>query len=307
MRAIGVPLVSEHPAGKIRHHPERLAAAITALAQGKLGAWRSRAEARRHVRCTNGFISFANARSRSARIPNTCIRAASIRRRSSYLRYGLESQAGFVVITGEIGSGKTTLLQTLLRNLDSQTTVGRIVNTMLEPRELLETIMIDFGLDPTRPEQAAAAPRSRAVSRRSASRRPAGAAGHRRSAEPQPRRARRAADAVEPRDREIEAAADRAGRPAQSARQAAMRPNSSNSASASPSAITCRRSTQTRRCTTSTIGSGVRRSARRSSFRRTRPPSSTRAAAACRGSSTSSAMPRWCSAMRKSAGRSIAS
>src|SRR5829696_3186868 len=66
-----------------------------------------------------------------------------------YLRYGLESQAGFIVITGEIGSGKTTLLQTLLRGLDSQTTVGRIVNTMLEPRELLETIMIDFGLDPT--------------------------------------------------------------------------------------------------------------------------------------------------------------
>ena len=66
----------------------------------------------------------------------------------NYLRYGLESHAGFVVITGEIGSGKTTLLQTLLRGLDSQTTVGRIVNTMLEPRELLETIMIDFGLDP---------------------------------------------------------------------------------------------------------------------------------------------------------------
>ena len=65
-----------------------------------------------------------------------------------YLRYGLETQAGFVVITGEIGSGKTTLLQTLLRGMDSQTTVGRIVNTMLEPRELLETIMIDFGLDP---------------------------------------------------------------------------------------------------------------------------------------------------------------
>jgi type II secretory pathway predicted ATPase ExeA len=62
-----------------------------------------------------------------------------------YLRYGLESHAGFIVITGEIGSGKTTLLQTLLRGLDSQTTVGRIVNTILEPRELLETIVIDFG------------------------------------------------------------------------------------------------------------------------------------------------------------------
>jgi uncharacterized cofD-like protein len=45
VRPIGVPLVSEHPAGKVRHHPERLAAAITALAQGKLGAWRGRADA----------------------------------------------------------------------------------------------------------------------------------------------------------------------------------------------------------------------------------------------------------------------
>ena len=45
IQPIGVPMVSEHPAGKIRHHPERLAAAITALAQGKLGAWRGRAEA----------------------------------------------------------------------------------------------------------------------------------------------------------------------------------------------------------------------------------------------------------------------
>ncbi len=45
VRPIGVPLVSEHPAGKIRHHPDRLGAAITALGQRKLGAWRGRAEA----------------------------------------------------------------------------------------------------------------------------------------------------------------------------------------------------------------------------------------------------------------------
>ena len=44
IQPIGVPLVSEHPAGKIRHHPERLASAITAIGQGKLGAWRGRAE-----------------------------------------------------------------------------------------------------------------------------------------------------------------------------------------------------------------------------------------------------------------------
>lgn len=65
-----------------------------------------------------------------------------------YLRYGLESQAGFIVITGEIGSGKTTLLQSVLQRLDNRTTVARIVNTTLEPRELLEAILIDFGLEP---------------------------------------------------------------------------------------------------------------------------------------------------------------
>src|SRR5688500_20378420 len=61
-----------------------------------------------------------------------------------YLRYGLESHAGFIVITGEIGSGKTTLLQTLLRGMDSQTTVGRIVNTMLQPSEPIGALMVDF-------------------------------------------------------------------------------------------------------------------------------------------------------------------
>ena len=67
----------------------------------------------------------------------------------SYLRYGIEGHAGFVVITGEIGSGKTTMLQSLLGRLDRNTTVARLVNTMLDPRELLEAIMLDFGMDPT--------------------------------------------------------------------------------------------------------------------------------------------------------------
>jgi len=67
----------------------------------------------------------------------------------SYLRYGIEGHAGFVVITGEIGSGKTTMLQSLLGRLDRNTTVARLVNTMLDARELLEAIVLDFGIDPT--------------------------------------------------------------------------------------------------------------------------------------------------------------
>jgi putative secretion ATPase (PEP-CTERM system associated) len=66
-----------------------------------------------------------------------------------YLRYGIEGRAGFVVITGEIGSGKTTMLQSLLGRRDSGTAVARSVNTLLEPRERRDTILRDFGLDPT--------------------------------------------------------------------------------------------------------------------------------------------------------------
>ena len=64
-----------------------------------------------------------------------------------YLRFGIEGHAGFVVITGEIGSGKTTLLQVLLRNLDGSTTVIRLVNTLLTGRELLESMLLDLGVE----------------------------------------------------------------------------------------------------------------------------------------------------------------
>jgi putative secretion ATPase (PEP-CTERM system associated) len=64
------------------------------------------------------------------------------------IRFGIESRVGFIVVTGEIGAGKTTVLQTLLRRLDERAVVARLVNTILEPRELLDAIAIDFGLDP---------------------------------------------------------------------------------------------------------------------------------------------------------------
>jgi putative secretion ATPase (PEP-CTERM system associated) len=66
----------------------------------------------------------------------------------SYLRYGIEGHAGFIVITGEVGSGKTTLLQAALRGVDTHTAVARVVNTQLDARDLLEAVMLDFGLAP---------------------------------------------------------------------------------------------------------------------------------------------------------------
>jgi len=66
----------------------------------------------------------------------------------SHLRYGIEGHAGFIVVTGEIGCGKTTMLQTVLRALDKKTSIARLMNTMLDARELLQAIMLDFGLEP---------------------------------------------------------------------------------------------------------------------------------------------------------------
>jgi type II secretory pathway predicted ATPase ExeA len=47
----------------------------------------------------------------------------------SLLEYGLETQAGFGLLTGDVGSGKTTLTRQLIRQLDRRVTVGLISNT----------------------------------------------------------------------------------------------------------------------------------------------------------------------------------
>jgi uncharacterized cofD-like protein len=41
---LGLPLFSEQPAGRIRHHPERLATALAAIARGRLATWRASTE-----------------------------------------------------------------------------------------------------------------------------------------------------------------------------------------------------------------------------------------------------------------------
>src|ERR1044072_3775209 len=66
----------------------------------------------------------------------------------SMLEYGLGSQTGFTVITGEIGSGKTTLLQYLLKNTDPSHTIGYVTNTAELNKDLMKWILYAFDLRP---------------------------------------------------------------------------------------------------------------------------------------------------------------
>lgn len=62
------------------------------------------------------------------------------------LEYGIQSRAGFSVICGEIGCGKTTLIRHLLNSLGHDLTVGLVYNTHQDIADLLEWIMLAFGL-----------------------------------------------------------------------------------------------------------------------------------------------------------------
>ncbi|HLN25327.1 MAG TPA: AAA family ATPase [Patescibacteria group bacterium] len=63
------------------------------------------------------------------------------------LEYGLMTQAGIMVITGEVGSGKTTLIRRFLRTAATDTTVGLITNTYWPVEEMLKWVLFSFNID----------------------------------------------------------------------------------------------------------------------------------------------------------------
>jgi len=63
------------------------------------------------------------------------------------LEYGIMNLAGFTVVTGDIGCGKTTLIRHLLNHLEQDVTVGLISNTHKSFGELLQWVMLAFGLE----------------------------------------------------------------------------------------------------------------------------------------------------------------
>ncbi len=62
------------------------------------------------------------------------------------LEYGLMSQAGFSVISGDIGTGKTTLIRKLLSQIGDDIRVGLISNTHQSFGELMQWVALAFDI-----------------------------------------------------------------------------------------------------------------------------------------------------------------
>jgi general secretion pathway protein A len=65
------------------------------------------------------------------------------------LEYGLESQAAFSLLTGDVGSGKTTLVRSLLRGLGDQVVVGLISHTHSQFKTIHSWALSALGIKPT--------------------------------------------------------------------------------------------------------------------------------------------------------------
>lgn len=62
----------------------------------------------------------------------------------AHLLFGINSDGGFVLLTGEVGTGKTTVCRCLLEQLPQDCDVAFIINPRLSVEELLSTICDEF-------------------------------------------------------------------------------------------------------------------------------------------------------------------
>ena len=62
------------------------------------------------------------------------------------LNYGLQNEAGIIVITGEVGAGKTTLIREVLQNISKDVEVGLITNAHNGFGDLLQLVLLAFDI-----------------------------------------------------------------------------------------------------------------------------------------------------------------
>ena len=72
--------------------------------------------------------------------PSCLYPSPQYRQALAHLKYGLDREGGFILLTGEVGTGKTTLTRILLKSLPAHIRVAYVLNSKLESIDLLASI-----------------------------------------------------------------------------------------------------------------------------------------------------------------------
>jgi general secretion pathway protein A len=64
----------------------------------------------------------------------------------AHLKYGLDREGGFILLTGEVGTGKTTLTRTMLQRLPAHVRVAYVLNSKLNETDLLASICDELSI-----------------------------------------------------------------------------------------------------------------------------------------------------------------
>lgn len=79
--------------------------------------------------------------------PRFFFRSTGHKRALAYMRFGLQQEQGFIVVTGDVGTGKTMLVNNLFREIEEQGIVAaKIVSTNVKDLDLLRLIAAEFDI-----------------------------------------------------------------------------------------------------------------------------------------------------------------
>jgi len=93
------------------------------------------------------YFGFKEAPFSIAPDPRYLYMTAQHREALAHLVYGLNSEGGCILLTGEVGTGKTTICRCLLEQIPDQSNVALVLNPKVSEIELLETICDELNIN----------------------------------------------------------------------------------------------------------------------------------------------------------------
>ena len=95
----------------------------------------------------NAYFNFKEAPFSIAPDPRYLYMTIQHREALAHLVYGLNSEGGCILLTGEVGTGKTTVCRCLLEQIPEHTNIALVVNPKVTAIELLETICDELKIE----------------------------------------------------------------------------------------------------------------------------------------------------------------